>query len=74
MDNIKISSGGRKERLYDRTGFQELYLFMWKLTKPAEKKYESGDSVCCGLVAEDCHTQCTYSLCIWAFAKCLIQN
>lgn len=42
-------------------GFQELYLFMQKLTKPAERKYESGSFVCCGLVAENYHTQHTQS-------------
>lgn len=52
---------GREGFMVDRTGFQELYLFIWKLTKPAESKCESGSSVCCGLVAEDCHTRCTES-------------
>lgn len=48
--------------MVDRTGFQELYLFMWKLTKPAESKCESGGSVCCGLCRGLSHTMYTITL------------
>lgn len=62
LDDIQIIlEGGRKSFLIVRMGFQKLYVFMQKLTKPAERKYESGSSVCCGLVAENCHTQYTQS-------------
>lgn len=58
LDDIQINSeGGRKGFLIVKMRFQKLYVFMQKLTKPAERKYESGSSVCCGLVAESCQTQ-----------------